>query len=176
MKRIIKFCILAAFFAPALTLAHGPSRVLLVEEIEINATPDKVWFVIGDFCSIKDWHPTVTDCTSDKGNEPDSVRVITLEDGEQITEILAKHNPDKFMIQHYMEAGQELKAYPITTHGLTITISDNGEGGSTVKWKGAFYRFYQGPNPPPELSDETATEKLTVFYRAGLKNIKKLSE
>ena len=163
MKRIIKFCLLGAFFAPTLTLAHGPSRVLLVEEIEINATPDKVWSVIGDFCSIKDWHPTVTDCSSDKGNEPDSVRVITLDDGEQITEILARHEPDKFMIQHYMEAGQELKAYPITTHGLTITISDNGEGGSTVKWKGAVYRFYQGPNPPPELSDETATEKLTVF-------------
>ena len=176
MKRIIKFCLLGAFFAPTLTLAHGPSRVLLVEEIEINATPDKVWSVIGDFCSIKDWHPTVTDCSSDKGNEPDSVRVITLEDGEQITEILARHEPDKFMIQHYMEAGQELKSYPITTHGLTITISDNGKGGSTVKWKGAFYRFYQGPNPPPELSDVTATEKLTVFYRTGLENIKKLSE
>ena len=163
MKRIIKFCLLGAFFAPTLTLAHGPSRVLLVEEIEINATPDKVWSVIGDFCSIKDWHPTVTDCTSDKGNEPDSIRVITLDGGEQIREILARHEPDKLMIQHYMEAGQELKAYPITTHGLTITISDNGEGGSTVKWKGVVYRFYQGPNLPPELSDETATEKLTVF-------------
>ena len=176
MKRIIKLCLLAAFFAPALLMAHGPARVLLVEEIEINATPDKVWLVIGDFCSIKDWHPSVIDCTNDKGNEPDSIRVITLEGGEQIREILAKHKPDKFMIQHYMEDGQELKAYPITTHSLTITISDNGKGGSTVKWKGAFYRYFQGPNPPPELSDETAIEKLTVFYRAGLENIKKLSE
>jgi len=42
MKRIIKFCLLGAFFAPTLTLAHGPSRVLLVEEIEINATPDTI--------------------------------------------------------------------------------------------------------------------------------------
>ncbi len=176
MKRIIKFCLLAVFFAPALVMAHGPSRVLLIEEIEINATPDKIWSVIGDFCSIKDWHPTITDCTADKGNEPDSLRVITLEGGEQIREILAKHKPDKFMIQHYMKDGQELKAYPITTHSLTITISDNSKGGSTVKWKGAFYRFFQGPNPPPELSDETATELLTVFYRAGLENIKKLSE
>ena len=176
MKRIIKLCLLSVFFAPSLVMAHGPSRVLLVEEIEINATPDKIWSVIGDYCSIKDWHPSVTDCTADKGNEPDSLRVITLEGGEQIREILAKHEPDNFKIQHYMEDGQQLKAYPITTHGLTITVSDNGNGGSTLKWKGAFYRSYQGPTPPHELSDEYAAEKLTVFYKAGMENIKKLSE
>jgi hypothetical protein len=176
MKRIIKLCLLAVYFAPALVMAHGPSRVLLIEKIEINATPDKIWSVIGDFCSIKDWHPTVTDCTADKGNEPDSLRVITLDGGEQIREILAKHKPDNFLIQHYMKDGQQLEAYPITTHGLTITISDNGKGGSTLKWKGAFYRSFQGPTPPHELSDEYATEKLTVFYKAGLENIKILSE
>ncbi len=176
MKKIIKTCLLAALFVPALVLAHGPARVLLIEEIDINATPEKVWSVISDYCSIKDWHPMVTDCTSDKNNEPGSVRVITLESGEQISEILAKYKPENFMIQHYMEDGQELKAYPITTHGLTITVSDNGKGGSTLKWKGAFYRSYQGPTPPHELSDEYATEKLTVFYRAGMENIKKLSE
>ena len=176
MKRIIKLCLLAVYFAPALVMAHGPSRVLLIEEIEINATPDKIWSVIGDFCSIKDWHPTVTDCTADKGNEPDSLRVITLDGGEQIREILAKHKPDNFLIQHYMEDGQQLKAYPITTHGLTITVSDNGKGSSTLKWKGAFYRSFQGPTPPHELSDEYATEKLTVFYKTGMENIKKLSE
>jgi len=180
MKIIIKLCLLAAFLAPALaptiTMAHGPARVLLIEEIEINASPEKVWAVISDYCSIKDWHPTVTDCTSDKGNEPESVRVITLEGGEQIREILAKYKPENFMIQHYMKDGQELKAYPITTHGLTITITDNGNGGSTLKWKGAFYRSYQGPTPPHELSDEYATEKLTIFYQAGMENIKKLSE
>lgn len=176
MKKIIKTCLLAALFVPALVLAHGPARVLLIEEIEINATPKKVWSVIGDYCSIKDWHPTVTDCTSDKNNELGSIRVITLESGEQIREILAKHKPEKFMLQHYMDDGQELKAYPITTHGLTITVSDNGKGGSIVNWKGAFYRSYQGPTPPHELSDEYATEKLTEFYRAGLENIKKLSE
>ena len=176
MNKIINLCLLAALFVPIPVMAHGPARVLLIEEIEINAAPDKVWSVISDFCSIKDWHPTVTDCTADKGNEPDSLRVITLEGGEQIREILAKHKPDNFMIQHYMEDGQKLEAYPITTHGLTITISDNGKGGSTLKWKGAFYRFFQGPTPPPELSDEYATEKLTIFYKAGMENIKKLSE
>lgn len=176
MKRIIKLCLLVVFITPALVMAHGPSRVLLIEEIEINASPDKIWSVIGDYCSIKDWHPTVTDCTADKGNEPDSLRVITLEGGEQIREILAKHKPENFMIQHYMKNGQQLKAYPITTHGLTITVSDNGKGGSTLKWKGAFYRSFQGPTPPHELSDEYATEKLIVFYKTGMKNIKKLSE
>lgn len=176
MKRIINLCLLAIYFIPVIAIAHGPARVLLVEEIEINAAPEKIWTLISDFCSIKNWHPNVTDCTDDKGNEAGSLRIITLEGGEQIREILAKHKPDNFMFQHYMEDGQKIEAYPITTHGLTITVSDNGHGSSTLKWRGAFYRAFQGPTPPHELSDEYATEKLTIFYRAGMENIKKLSE
>ncbi len=176
MARIIKYCLLAFFFTPVLAVAHGPARVLLVEQIEINAAPNKVWSVISDYCSIKDWHPSVIDCTADKGNEPDSLRVITLDNGEQIREILAKHRQEDFMLQHYMTEGQQLKTYPVTTHSLTMTVADNDQGGATLKWKGAFYRSYQGPTPPYELSDEYATEKLTVFYKAGMENIKKLSE
>lgn len=176
MKNYIKRCLWLMIFTPALAMSHGPSRVLLVKEIDINSPPNKVWSVISDFCSIKDWHPVVTDCTNDKGNQADSIRVITLDNGEQISEILAKHNSEKFMIQHYMKDSQELKSYPIATHALTITITDNGNNGSNLKWKGAFYRSFQGPNPPPELSDQAATKKLTAFYKAGMESIKKLAE
>lgn len=177
MKKMIKIYILSIYLIlPALAIAHGPSRVLLKEQIEINASPTKVWSIISDFCSIKDWHPSVTDCTINKANEAKLLRVITLQNGEKIEEILAKHKPEKFILQHYMKDSQQLKSYPITTHSLTITIVDNDQGGSTMTWKGAFYRSFQGPNPPPELSDETATKKLTVFYRDGLENIKRISE
>lgn len=159
-----------------LCLAHGPSRVLLKEQISINASTDKVWSIISDFCSIKDWHPLVKNYTSNQGNAINSVRTITLENGEEITEILAKHKPEKLMLQHYMQDGQTLKTYSITTHSLTITVTDDSNNGSIIQWKGAFYRTFQGPNPPPELSDVAATEKLTMFYKSGIQSIKKISE
>ena len=176
MKKTIHNLLLCILLFPSIALTHGPSRVLIKEEISVNASTEKVWSIISDFCSIKTWHPAVTDCTSDKGNAIESVRTITLENGEEITEILAKHKPEKFMLQHYMKDGQTLKTYPITTHSLTITVTDDGNNKSIVQWKGAFYRAFQGPNPPPELSDKAATEKLTIFYKNGLQSIKAISE
>lgn len=176
MQKTTKTLLLFILLLPALGLAHGPSRILLKEQIAINASADKVWSIISDFCSIKDWHPLVKNCTSDKGNEIDSMRTITLENDEEIRETLAKHKPEKRMLQHYMTHGQTLKTYPITTHSLTITVTDDGNNGSIVQWKGAFYRAFQGPTPPPELSDAAATEKLTIFYKNGLQSIKKISE
>lgn len=160
---------------PALCLAHGPSRQKVQEEIEIDAPPAKVWGLIKDFCSIKDWHPMVTDCESDKGTEEDAVRVITLESGAKIKEQLARYFPDRRKFQ-YMMTEPNPDAFPINTHGTGITVKDNGSGGSLVEWKGAFYRAYPGPNPPPELSDEAGHKKLTEFYRSGLENLKKLAE
>ena len=64
---------------------------------------------------------------------------------------------------------------PVNTHGATITVKDGG-GKSIVEWKGAFYRSFPGPNPPPELSDETASKVLSEFYTAGLEKIKALAE
>ena len=176
MKQSIKQYLFIISFVPMMVFAHGPSRVLVKEEATINATPEKIWSIIRDYCSIKDWHPEVTDCTSDKGSQPESVRTITLQNGEQIKEILAKHLADKFMFQHYMQDGQDIKTYPIATHSLTITVAENDAGGSILKWKGAFYRSFPGPNPPPELSDQAAQEKLASFYKTGIESIKKLVE
>ncbi len=177
MIKTIRYCLCLGLLIPTLSSAHGPSRVLLTEEITINAEPANIWAVISDYCAIQTWHPAVTACHSDKGDEIGSIRTITLDNGEQIREILAKHDPENFKLQHYMDHGQKLKAFPITTHGLTMTITGNGQdGGSVLKWKGSFYRSFQGPTPPPELSDEFAAKKLTEFYRAGLENIKKISE
>lgn len=175
-KLMNKYLLLLPLAFTTLAIAHGPSRVLIIEEIEIATPANDVWSLINDFCSIKDWHPSVTDCTNTNGNKIESIRTITLENGEKITEILAKHRPEKFMIQHYMEDDQQIKTYPISTHSLTMTIEDNGKNSSIMKWKGAFYRSFPGPTPPPELSDEAATKKLTNFYQIGLENIKKLLE
>lgn len=166
--------LIIALLVPALALAHGPSRVRIDQTIEINAPAEKVWSIISDFCSIKDWNPAVTGCKSDNGTQPDSNRVITLENGQQMKEKLVKHDPTAHRYQ-YMLVEPNVDAFPINTHGATITVTEDG-GKTIVEWKGAFYRAFPGPNPPPELSDEAASKALTDFYLAGLETIKKLAE
>ena len=159
---------------PSLVVAHGPSRQKLVKEIEINAPADKVWGIVSDFCSIKDWSPDVSGCESNKGNEPDSERTITLENGLSLKEKLAKYKPDDMSYMYFLTE-PNVDAFPVNTHSLTITVKDAG-GKSKVEFKGAFYRSFPGPNPPPGLSDEDAAAKLGEFYMHGLEGIKKAAE
>ena len=41
---------------PAAALAHGPSRQKVVEKIEIDAPPAKVWAIVGNFGDLS-WLP-----------------------------------------------------------------------------------------------------------------------
>jgi hypothetical protein len=174
MLKFFKPGLIALLLIPALTLAHGPSRVKVDQQIEINAPVDKVWAIISDFCSIKDWHPDVKACESDNGNQPDSIRIITLENDQKMKEKLVKFNADGTLYQ-YMLVEPNVDAFPINTHGATISVREDG-GKTVVEWKGAFYRSFPGPTPPPELSDEAAEKALSMFYKTGLENIQKLAE
>lgn len=175
MKMINRPALIGLLLFPALCLAHGPSRQKVIEKIDINAPPAKVWNIISDFCSISKWNPMVTDCTSDKGTKPKSVRTITLKNGAKVQEQLAHYAPDKHMMQYFMLKANP-KAFPISSHGSKITLKDNGKGGTTMIWWGAFYRSYPGPTPPPELSDAACRKAISTFYRAGMERLKVLAE
>ncbi len=173
-----KSLILSLLLVPALSFAHGPSRQKVVEEIEINASPAKVWEIINDFCSIQDWNPEIKKCNADKGSAIGSVRTIEFANGEQVTEKLFKHDADNMKILYAMEQleqGRVIKGLPVATLSTTTTVTDNG-GKSKVQLKGAFYRSFSGPQPPPELTDAACIEAVTKLYKSGLENIKALAE
>ncbi len=177
MKRF-KLLLSSLLLIPALAFSHGPSRQKVVEEIEINAAPDAVWNIISEFCSIADWHPGIKHCTADKGSEIGSIRTIELENGEKIKEKLFKLEPDKKKMLYAMEKlaqGRMIAGLPVATLSSTITVTDNG-GTSTVQFKGAFYRSFSGPQPPPDQTDAACIVAVTKLYKAGLENIKVLAE
>jgi len=174
----LKFILLSVLLVPALVFAHGPSRQKVVESIEIDAAPDKVWGIISEFCSIKDWNSGIKSCTADKGSEIGSVRTIELGNGEKITEKLFKLDAEKKKILYAMEQlekGRIIPGLPVATLSSTITITDNG-GKSTVQFKGAFYRSFPGPQPPPDQTDAACIEAVTTLYSSGLEGIKALAE
>jgi carbon monoxide dehydrogenase subunit G len=166
------FCML-----PLVAVAHGPSRQKVTKDIVVNAPAAKVWGLIADFCSISKWHPGVVKCEGAGGNEVGATRVLTVgqEGGPQIAEELQMYDAAK-MTYKYRITKTDVSVLPVATYSAFLGVADNGDGTSTVSWKGGFYRSWGKNNPPPEQNDEAAIKAVTGTYEAGLANIKKLAE
>lgn len=176
MLRMLLILLTTVSFSSTLS-AHGPSRQKVTETVTVNAPADKVWGMVGDFCSIKDWHPGVVACDGEGGNEPGATRVLTVGEagGPQIHEELLKYDSEK-MSYKYKITSTVNEVLPVTTYSSFLTVKDNGDGTSIVEWRGGFYRAYPKNEPPPELSDEAALKAVTATYQGGLASIKQLAE
>lgn len=178
--KLTKFAALAAaaFLAAAATgsaQAHGPTRQKITETIEINAPPEKVWAVVGNFQDFG-WHPAVVKTEGKGGNAVDATRTVTLQGGGTIDEVIAKYEPQNFMLMYRINA-VDVKVLPVTNYSSWITVSPLDDGKrSKVEWRGAFYRGYPNNDPPPELNDEAAIKAVTGVYRTGLEGLKKKVE
>lgn len=169
------FCAVALVLAVPALQAHGPSRQMVVREVQVSAPPAKVWETIADFCSIAKWNPEISVCSATPGNQPDTVRTLKLANGAEITEKLVKHQPENRLMQYMLTAPNE-KALPVNTLGTTLSVKEGAGGTAIVEWKAAFYRSFPGPTPPPELSDEAAVAAVSKIVDAGLAGIKALAE
>jgi len=157
--------------------AHGPTRQKIVETVEIDKPVDKVWAVIGDFDALAKWHPAIASSVADKGNSEGSVRhlVVKAPGDPSFDEVLDKYDAGAHSYKYEIPK-VDPKILPVNNYTSTISVLDNGKGGSTVEWKGAFYRGYMLNDPPPELNDEASVKAMRGVYRAGLDNLKKLVE
>ncbi len=169
------FIVAALSLIPALALAHGPSRQKVVEKIEIDAPPAKVWAIVGNFGDMG-WLPGVAKTEATGGNTPDQgKRKLTLVDGGTIDETLTKYDASAMSLSYRIEH-VDVKVLPVNNYSSTITVTPGEGGKSTVEWKGAFYRGFMNNDPPPELSDEAALKAVTDIYKAGLAALKAKAE
>lgn len=174
-KVLAVLCTCAALL-PLGAEAHGPSRQKVMQEVVVNAPAATVWEMLSDFCSIKDWHPQVTACEG-SGSAPGDTRVITIdaEGSPKISEEMLIVKADR-MTYKYKITETDNAVMPVTTYSAFVTVTDNGDGTSTVQLKGGFYRAFPNNDPPPELSDEAAVQAVDAFYAAGLAGIKETVE
>lgn len=157
-------------------MAHGPTRQKVTEKIEINASAEAVWAIIGDFASASTWLPMVESSEGEGGNEPGATRVLTLGSEAKIYETLKKYDGEKMKYSYRIPVKtHDVNILPVTNYSSTISVKENGSG-STVTWKGAFYRGYPNNDPPEDLNDEAAVAAVTSVYKAGLENLKILVE
>ncbi len=214
MKNVYRLAPLVLVVMSSAVFAHGPVRQKVVEKIDIDAAPDVVWEKLKDFGDMS-WLPMVKStevenspasdgkCEENasnaqvwvaKGEDADSVttpcatRVLTMDNGQTVSEVVKKYNAKKMMYSYkitdmstvstikYSGEDVEIKAVPVVNYSAIIMVKDNKNGGSEVTWKSGFYRGYMNNNPPPELTEEVAVTAVTDLFKKSLANLKQLVE
>ena len=150
--------ILAGIVLAAGTLTASAASI--EKEITVKAPADKVWAMIGPFCSIKDWHPAIGQCTESGG-----VRTLTTKDGKaQFVEKQTASDNKKMSYSYAIEKSP----LPITNYVSTLKVIPKGSGESTVQWSSTYT-----PNKGKETDADTA---ISGVYQAGLDNIQKTAK
>lgn len=191
MKKILSIALAAMMAIPMMASAHGPSRQKVIETIVIDASPEKVWAIVGDFAGLDKWLPPVAAIKM----EGEKTRILSVgaADGPTITEELKSLDNEKMMMKYRIVdmsvLGQEShlgKTYDVPTvpvhNYLAIIKLKEVDGGTEVTWTGKFYRVFPlnyektEPRYPKGLGDSDGVEAITGIFKAGLENLKKICE
>ena len=145
----------------ALVIGSGAASALEVKK-KINAPAHlpKVWAIVSEFCSIKDWHPLVADCKETKEGDA-TIRTLTLKDnGGTIKEKLLDSDDTSYSYE-ILESPLPVKNYKAK---LWVEEDDRNPERTTVHWDATF--------DANGASDDDATKKIGDIFYAGLKGIK----
>jgi hypothetical protein len=152
--------------------AHGPTRQKLELSVEVNAPPEKVWAVIGNFHDLS-WVPAVAKVEGAGGNDPDTAkRTVTLKSGGMwADEELSDYDAQKFTYGTFLPH-VDVKVLPVADFSSHITVTGEPGGKSLVEWRSAFYRGYPNNDPPPSLNEAAAKAAVTAFCQPALDALK----
>jgi hypothetical protein len=161
---------LASFAA----LAHGATPQKVVETIEIDAPPAKVWAIVGNFQDMN-WLPGVLKTEGEGGATPElAKRRLTLASGATIEERLVQYDEASMSLRYLMEH-VDINVLPVGNLSATLKVIPT-EGKSVVEWKSRFYRAFPGGNPPEQFTDEIAVQAVSNLFRHGLAALKARAE
>ena len=170
---------IAIFFAGLLALpiaaSAGEAETLNVaEKVEINAPVEVVWSKVNNFGDLGAWHPAVakTEIIKGKNNVKGAVRLLTLQDGGTIKEKLLFYNAKGMTFKYQILEG----VLPVSSYVSWISVKRSKTGATTVVWKSSFMRKDTSASPAEGQDDAAAVETITSVYKAGLDNLKKISE
>jgi hypothetical protein len=123
--------------------------------IDIPASPDQVWQLIGEFDSLPDWLPYIPKSELSEGGR---VRHLANPNGETIVERLeAFDNAARSYSYSILQA-----PFPVTGYLSTLRVHEKvGGKGSRVEWSGKF--------TPNGVSDEEASRLFQGIFEDGLK-------
>ena len=170
MKRI---ALLAAAALAVTTIGaeaqHAPTRRKIVETVAIDASPEKVWAVVGNPADAA-WIENVARGERQASTEKPIFR-LTLKNGHAIVEESRKLDPEHKSFAYYI-LENEVTDLPAKDYSATISVRPEGEHAARVEGKAAFYRGHPNNDPPPELNDENSEKRVRAWIHASLENLK----
>ncbi len=147
----------AMAFALLAASSCGARAASVSKSIDVKAPADKVWAMIGPFCSIKNWHPAIGQCTESGG-----VRTLTTKDGK--AQFVEKRIASESKTMSYTYS-IEKSPLPITGYKSTLKVVPKGTSESTVEWSSTY--------TPGQGQEQAADTAIAGIYQAGLDNIQR---
>ncbi len=120
--------------------------------IDIPASADQVWQLIGGFNSLPDWLPMVTRSELSEGGR---LRTLRTDDGTVIVERLETFDNAAKTYSYSLAQSP----FPVKDYLATLSVEALGEG-SRVRWSGLF--------TPVGVSEVEAQELFKGVYQVGL--------
>ncbi|MGR7071504.1 SRPBCC family protein [Klebsiella aerogenes] len=126
--------------------------------IEIPASVDQVWQLMGGFDSLPDWLPFIPKSVVSEGGR---VRTLTTSDGGTVIERLEAFDNRQRSYSYSII----LAPFPVVDYLSTIAIVATADSNITrVEWSGSF--------TPVNVSDADAEALFSGIYRDGLQALK----
>lgn len=163
----------ALLIAPLLAYAQAQEQ-RVEHSIVIDAAPEAVWAVAGDFVGLDKWFPpaAASRLVLGRNNEVGCIRELTRRNGTKVEEKLIDYDPWNYSMTYTYVGGEVLSS----DYFATLSVKPAG-GKSLVEWKARFKRLaYWTDDPPPGQDDETVRKALNVGYPLGLKTLKEIVE
>lgn len=174
MKKMLSMVALGGLLVSGLALAHGPTREKHSGSIEINAAPDAVWALVGDFAHAEKWVAGVESSTAQGGNEKGATRELKVPGGV-IKEELKNVDNEKKVIQYKIVDPTDPAVFPVNNYSAKITVEASASG-SKVEWDTAFYRWFLNNNPPDGQNEAAASAAVEKVVSQSLANLKAVAE
>ncbi|GHF99430.1 SRPBCC family protein [Streptomyces zaomyceticus] len=122
--------------------------------LDVPASPDRTWQLIGGFDSLPDWLPYIPTSTLGEGGR---VRTLVNEDGGVIVERLESFDNDARSYGYSILSAP----FPVTGYRSTLTVhAVPGQDTARVEWSGTF--------TPDGVGDDEAVALFHGIYRDGL--------
>lgn len=127
--------------------------------VEIPASADEVWKLVGGFNALPDWLPFIAESVATEGGR---VRHLTTADGAVIVERMQTFDNAARTYSYSIEQGP----FPVTDYLATLKVSEvPGKQAALVEWGGQFV-----------AAGITEAEAIAIFdgvYQGGLKELSK---
>lgn len=127
----------------------------VMDRIDLNATPDRVWELVGQFGG--SWHPLIASIKL-TGTGVGQLRTIETTDGKQIIERLEEVDNSARFYRYTNVAG-----IPATNYTGVFEVKPNGTG-SSVEWRAQYLANGQG--------DLVVRTIVSTLFKTGLESLK----